>query len=318
MVAYDLSVLADIDVRQLRALLAVADSGTFGRAAERLGFTQSAVSQQIAGLERAVGERLFDRPGGPRPVVLTPAGQIVVARARSIIDELRRTDDELAALRAGDVGRLVIGSFQSVSVSVLPEVIGRLRQERPGVVVRCIEYDDNDEMLALLLADEVDLAYFVDDVEHDDVEMTRLMVDPFVVIAPAVDAAPDPDTPISVDELHGSPMVCEQPCACQRRIDAALGAAGVEPDYVFRSNDNSALQAMVRHGMGRAIMPFLAVDLHDPDVVVHRLDPVVAPRTILLGRRRSRTLAPVADRFVELTRSVCDALPRFDELVGAG
>ena len=66
--------LHDVDVRQLRALQAIAQEGSFGRAAERLGFTQSAISQQLAGLERAVGDRVFDRPGGPKRVELTPTG----------------------------------------------------------------------------------------------------------------------------------------------------------------------------------------------------------------------------------------------------
>jgi DNA-binding transcriptional LysR family regulator len=308
--------LADVDLRQLRALIAVADSGTFGRAAERLGFTQSAVSQQIASLERAVGERLFDRPGGPRPVTLTPAGAVVMVRARAMVDELRMLDDELAALRAGDVGRLVVGTFQSISVSVLPEVIGRLRQERPGLVVRCIEGDDNAEMAERLLADEIDLAFFVGPIEHPDIAEVEVLVDPFVLLSSVGAASPGVGA-VDVRDLHGAPMICEQPCACQRRIESALNSMGVEPDYVFRSSDNSAIQAMVRHDMGRAIMPFLAVDLHDPDVVVQPLHPPIAPRAVMIGRRRTRTLIPAAERFIEVATSVCASLPRFEELANA-
>ena len=124
--------LHDVDVRQLRALQAIAQEGSFGRAAERLGFTQSAISQQIAGLERAVGDRVFDRPGGPKRVELTPTGVLLLDYATSVFEQLRITEDGLRSLRAGEVGRLVVGSFQSVSVNVLPAVVGRLRGERRG------------------------------------------------------------------------------------------------------------------------------------------------------------------------------------------
>src|SRR5262245_38898936 len=140
-----LRMLQDIELRQLRALQAVAAEGSFGRAAERLGFTQSAISQQIAALERAVGDKVFDRPGGPRRVELTPTGAVLLRYAGTVIGGLRTAEDELRSLRAGEVGRLVVGSFQSVSVKILPLVIGRFRAERPGLTVRCEETDDNDE-----------------------------------------------------------------------------------------------------------------------------------------------------------------------------
>src|SRR3954447_7272095 len=120
MVANGLPVL---DLRMLVALRAVAEHRSFGRAADRLGFTQSAISQQIAALERVVGEPVFDRPGGPRPVELTPAGQVLLDHAEAVFRQLHQAEEEVTRLRAGDGGRLVVGTFQSVSVKVLPEVI---------------------------------------------------------------------------------------------------------------------------------------------------------------------------------------------------
>ncbi len=299
--------LHDVDMRQLRALQAVAAEGSFGRAAERLGFTQSAISQQIAALERAIGEKVFDRPGGPRRVELTPTGAVLLQHAQAVLDRLRAAEDELRSLRAGELGRLVIGSFQSVSVNVLPAVVGRLRTERPGLVVRAVERDGNDELLELLLADEVDLAFLVNEVDAP-VEAVELMTDPFVLLSPAHDAS----DVVPLVALHQMPLIGQSPCSCQDLIDAGLRQHGIEPDYVFRTNDNAAVQAMVRAGMGRAVMPYLAIDPHDPGVCVASLEPMVPPRTITLARRRGRTLPPAADRFVELAAEVCAALPRFD------
>ncbi|MCB0999767.1 MAG: LysR family transcriptional regulator [Ilumatobacteraceae bacterium] len=305
--------LQDVEIRQLRALQAVATEGSFGRAAERLGFTQSAISQQIAGLERAVGDRVFDRPGGPRRVELTPIGAVVLAYAEAVVERMRAAEDGLRSLRAGEVGRLMVGSFQSVSVQVLPRVVGSLRSERPGLSVRCIESEENEELVAKLLTDELDVSFLVGHWDHEGVETIELAVDPFVLLSPASER--HPVVPLAM--LSGAPLIGQSPCFCQTLIDDRLREEGVEPDYVFRTNDNAAVQAMVRTGMGRAILPFLAVDTNDPGVTVSALDPDVPPRVITIGRRRGRTLVPAAERFVELARSVCADLPRFEPWVAA-
>lgn len=305
--------LQDVEIRQLRALQAVAAEGSFGRAAERLGFTQSAISQQIAGLEKAIGDKVFDRPGGPRRAELTPTGAVLLAYADSVIDRMRVTEDELRSLRAGEVGRIVVGSYQSVSVNVLPTVIGALRSERPGLSVRCIESDENDELIAKLLADELDLSFFVGTPEHEGIEAIELAVDPFVLVSPASEQHPV----VALESLNGTPLIGQSPCFCQVTIDECLRERGVEPDYVFRSNDNAAVQAMVRAGMGRAILPFLAVDTKDAGVSVSALEPAVPPRVITIGRRRGRTLIPAAERFVELAERACAALPRFEPSLAA-
>ena len=128
-VATRATTLEGLDVRHLRALLAVVEHGTFASAAEALGFTQSAVSQQIASLERLVGERLFDRPGGPKPVTLTAAGRMVLRHAERIIEQVAVFERDLNGHKSGTVGRIEVGVFQSVAVKVLPAVVGRLRRE---------------------------------------------------------------------------------------------------------------------------------------------------------------------------------------------
>jgi DNA-binding transcriptional LysR family regulator len=310
--AYSHPVLQDIEIRQLRALQAVATEGSFGRAAERLGFTQSAISQQIAALERAVGDKVFDRPGGPRRVELTPIGQLLLVHATAVLDRLREAEDGLRSLRAGQVGRLVVGSFQSISVSVLPDVVGRLRAERPGLSVRCEESDENDVLIERLMSDDIDLSFLIGMPDHPGIDAIALLIDPFVLLSAANGAGSsvDPST------LRGAAMIGQSPCACQLSIDRSLLDYGVEPDYVFRTNDNAAVQAMVRAGMGQAILPYLAIDANDPGVVVSTLDPPIPPRVIALGRRRGRTLPPAADRFVELATDVCRALQR-DERASA-
>jgi DNA-binding transcriptional LysR family regulator len=300
--------LQDVEIRQLRALHAVATEGSFGRAADRLGFSQSAVSQQIAALERAVGDRLFDRPGGPRKVELTPIGSMLLGHAEALFGVLRQAEDGLRSLRAGEVGRLVVGSFQSVSVSILPGVAGALRAERPGLSVRCLESDDNDELIARLMSDELDVSFLIGRVENDALDIVEVVTDPFVLISPVGESR----SVVPTAELDGAPVIGNSMCSCQQLIDAELHRMGVDPDVVFRSNDNAAVQAMVRAGMGRAIMPFLAIDARDPGISVASMSPALPARQILLARRKGRTLLPAADRFFELALDVAASLPRFD------
>ena len=293
--------LRDVDNRHLSALVAVVDEGSFARAAQALGFTQSAVSQQIAALEKAVGLPVLDRPKGPRPAELTPAGRLVLAHARDVLDRVASMDDQLDRLRRGITGRLVVGTFQSVSAELLPAIVGRMRSELPEVEIRLSETDDQSVLLRGVLEDELDLAFTVDLADDDRFEATFLGYDPFVIISPAGDLA-GPVVPATV--LNEGPVVGQpEGSVCQRLIIGQLHDAGVRPDYVFRSQDNGAVQGMVRSGLGRAIMPYLAIDPDDPGIDVLSVDPPMA-RSMQLTRRAGRSLPPAADRFLEITCEV--------------
>lgn len=296
----------DLEIRHLQALDAVAATGTFGRAAERLGYTQSAISQQIAALERAIGEPLFDRPGGPRPVQLTPIGAMLVGQARAVLERVDMAAASIDRFRAGLAGRIDVGTFQSVTTGLLPSVLDRLRRGRPELEARLYQSDDEDELAQRVVEGHLDVTFLLN-LRLPELEVAELFVDPFVVIAPA-SAAADLDGRVPVDRLHGEPMVGEGDSCCQRLIDEDLRAAGVAPDYVFRTNDNGAITAMVRAGMGMAVVPQLLAEQDHDGLVVRALDPPITPRTVTLAWRRGRTLSPCAREFVELAREMTSDL----------
>lgn len=311
-----MSGLHDVDTRHLAALVAVVDEGSFAKAAQALGFTQSAVSQQIAALEKAAGLPVFDRPKGPRAAALTPAGELLLGYARDVLARVTDMDDQLDRLRRGVTGRLVIGTFQSVSAELLPVLVGRMRAEVPDVDIRLFETDDQAELIRGLLADELDLSFTVDTDDDPRLESILLGYDPYVIIAPAGDLD-GPLVPIAV--LDEGPVIGQpEGNVCQRLIAMRLDAAGVRPDYVFRSQDNGAVQGMVRSGMGRAMMPYLAIDPGDPGIDVLSIDPPMA-RTIQLTRRAGRSLPPAADTFAAIAREVAaDELQPEASLAAAG
>jgi DNA-binding transcriptional LysR family regulator len=294
----------DLELRHLVALDAVAAAGTFGKAALRLGYTQSAVSQQIAALERLVGGAVFDRPGGPRPVELTPLGKLLLGHARDIIGRVEATGEAVERFAAGDVGRLDIGTFQSVSNVLLPAMVRQLRSDHPGVDIRLLEDDDKDAGAQAVLAGELDLAFTVGP-RGGDLDSMLLLEDPFVLVAPRGEL---PDRPFPTAQLDQVPLVGYPPGTCQMDIERGLQLVGATPTFVFRTLDNGAQMAMVRAGMGWAVMPLLAVDTRDSEVDVRFLSPDLPPRQICLVWRRDRTLSPVAARMVELAREVATHL----------
>src|SRR5499427_4387110 len=148
-----------VELRHFAALEAVARTGSFGRAARELGYTQSAVSQQIAQLERIVGQRLFHRPGGPRRVEPTEAGLLLLRHADAIVAQLDAAQADMAALAEGAAGPLRVGIFQSVGARILPGLLRRFNAEWPRVEVRVREETDATELLRLLERGELDLTF---------------------------------------------------------------------------------------------------------------------------------------------------------------
>src|SRR5207253_5187565 len=126
-----------------------------GRAARRLGYTQSAVSQQIAQLEKVVGAKLVERPGGPRAVSLTDAGRLLRRHADAIVARLAAAQADMAALLAGEAGPLRVGILQSVGARLLPQLIPRFKRDFPRVSVQVREGSTPDELLPLVESGEL-------------------------------------------------------------------------------------------------------------------------------------------------------------------
>ena len=148
-----------VELRHLAALQAVAREGSFGGAALALGYSQSAVSQQIAALERIVGERLVERPGGPRPVSLTDAGKLLLGHAEGIVARLEAAQADLAAYSEGSAGTLRVGTYQSVGARVLPRVLLEFAGAWPLVSIQLTESTDDAELLSLVERGELDVTF---------------------------------------------------------------------------------------------------------------------------------------------------------------
>jgi len=299
-----MSAFAGLELRHLIALRAVSEEGSFLGAADALGLSQAAISQQIAGLERVIGQPVFDRPGGPRPARLTAAGRILLRHADGVMAQLVRAEQDLDDLASS--GQVTIGTFQSVSVQLLPEIVSALRAKAPGVRINAYEADENEELIERLLEGEADVAFLAGPVQDTRLDLVNLGSDPFVVLVAASDplARQARARSFPARALAGVPLIGQHGREQQRHIDRGLRSAGLTPRYVFVTRDNGAVQAMVRAGLGAAILPHLAVDSADAEVIVRPLDPPIPARTLLIAVPRGSTPSPAAAQLIALAQRI--------------
>ncbi len=286
-----------VELRHFAALQALASEGSFGRAAERLGYTQSAVSQQIATLERIVGEELVERPGGPRPISLTEAGELLLRHADSIVARLQAAQADLQALQAGDVGTLRVGTFQSAGARLLPTVMRRFTAAWPGIDVVIAELDD-EEVEQAIERGELDVGFVALPISDAPLETSELVQDPYVLVVAAGSPFATSPEPPTLAEIGAERLIGFKAHRSSDSIEGVLRAAGVEPRYAFRTNDNGTVQGLVAAGIGNAIQPRLTVDTADPRIAVRDLDDI-PPRVIATAPHRDRYYSPAARAFVE-------------------
>jgi DNA-binding transcriptional LysR family regulator len=294
-----------LELRHLLALLAVAETGTFSAAAEQLGYTQSAVSQQIATLERIVGASLFERLGGRRPVRLTAAGEMLLTHARAVLARVSSAAADLRALTSGQQGELRIGTLPSIGTKVLPRLLRTFRADWPGIEIVLRESADSAELIRVVETADVDVT-FVEIGQHDTgpLEVRPLLEDPMVFLAPAT--APEAgQRTVAIADIAHLPMIGTRNPGCRQIIDDAFRTAPVSPTYVFRSDDTPTIQGLIGAGLAYAVLPLLTVDENDPNVTVIPIRPKPPPRRLGITWHSERRPPPPLLPFVEAAAEIC-------------
>jgi DNA-binding transcriptional LysR family regulator len=307
-----------LDVRRMRVLREVAERGSIAAAAQALAFTPSAVSQQIATLEREAGVALVER--GPRSVSLTPAGWRLVEHAEAILDRLARAETDLREF-AGEPPVLRVGAITTAAVGIVPDALVRFGAVRPDVDVTVAEADSLVS-LARLPTREIDLAIVF---EYDFVPLpvdTRvvyeiLLEEPLRVVLPASHPLARRRA-VRLADLAEETWIRGTPrSSCHPFTERACRAAGFEPRIRFEFDDYAAMQNLVASGAGVALAP---------DLGLTRLSPGVAARPIAFGPKR-RVLAAyrdgegglfgIPDMLAALRETVAAREPLFPAAAGA-
>ena len=293
-----------LGLRELQAVLAVAEFGSFRRAAAALGYTQSALSHQVSALEAALEQPLFHRPGGRAPVRLTPAGEAVCRRARRALSEIEAVAADAEQAARGEIVRVRVGVTQTTAAEIMPAALRAFRDDYPGVEVVLIAADDADTSRAALHRGDLDLAFSYDPAADENVEAIAVMEDPWVILTRR-------DSPI-VSLGHPGFEVLDQRelvawtrrWPAQAELEDAWARRGIAPKIVYRTDDNLALQRLVAAGLGHACIGRVAASRAvDPTLTWLEPHEPSASRTIALCYPRHRPVSATARSLISAIRA---------------
>jgi DNA-binding transcriptional LysR family regulator len=281
-----------VELRELRALVAVADEGSFRGGAVALGYTQSAVSHQIAELERVVETPLFTRPGGRGRIALTPAGEAAYRHARRALAEVDALDASVTATLRGERLTVRVGVFQTAAAELLPTALRLLRDEWPGIEVVLAQTDDDPRTVDWLAQGRLDLALTLNQQPDERIEVIPLFEDPWVILTRRDSEIATAERP-SFDLLDGADVVAwTNMWGIQAELETAWRRLGIRPRIIYRTDDNLALQRLVAAGLGDACIGRLAAE-RAVESSLTWLQPreTLTPRLISLCHPRRRELA---------------------------
>lgn len=280
---------AMLDVRRLQVLLAIVEEGSVTAAAAALGYTPSAVSQQLLRLEREAGQPLLDRHArGMRP---TDAGLVLATHARKVVRQLAAAEADLQDIAGVRRGSVTLGTFPTVGSSFLPLAVRRYRELYPDIALT-ISSGREDHLVRMLEEGAVAMSflwdYEWDRVTNDELVLTELFTDPTVLLVGAshrlarrrtVDIGALADEPWII-RAGGHPVV--------EVLERSAVAAGFSPTIAFQANDYQEAQAMVSVGLGIALAPRTATVNQHPDVRVISLGSSAPSRRVLVAHRGGR------------------------------
>ncbi len=284
---------------RLKIFRAVAGHGSFTRAADALGYAQPSVSHQIAQLERELGAQLFERR--PRRVTLTPAGEVFLGHAESILIQLADAQREVGDMVQTGTWRLRVAAFPTAAATLMPAAAGVFRAQLPDVELSLTEADPPDALPALLAGGQ-DLALVYDypalgAVPPPAAELEPLFGDHMAAAVPESHPLAGCDR-VQLAELSDERWIAPHPCMCRDAVVFACRSAGFAPEIVSETNDYMAMQGLVAAGLGVALIPRLAAAIaRRPGV---RLLPLAGPaieRVTFVATRLGGYRSPTVEAF---------------------
>lgn len=288
----------DLNLRDIRAFIAVAQTGSFTRAATRLHLSQPALTVQIRRLEETVGVRLFDR--NSRNVALTPSGRELLPVLQKSLHDMEHVLIDARALGDGSSGTVRMACLPTFAASLLPDLIQDLKKEVPraSFYIR----DVVASMVNTLVRNEdVDIGLTGGELPDATFEVLYAGVDRLVVICPKEHPLARRRR-IALEHLVSVPLVLTAPGTSVRAVvDAALAHASRKPDIACEPTYMMTAVAMVRSGLGVTILPGTAREVRaEPGLVARPIYDPAFVRPIALIKKRGRTLPPVTEKFVKV------------------
>src|SRR3954453_1520748 len=295
-----------LDVKRMRVLREVAVHGSFSAAAEALSFTQSAVSQQIAALERETGTTLVERSA--RGVRLTDAGRALVRHTDAILARLSEAESELEAIAGLRGGRVRMAAFESAAATLMPPAIAEFRSRHPAVELSMVLSEPEDS-LPQLRSGELELAVVFDggigeSVSHEGLELVELLEDPLYLVMSA-DHPLARKRNIRLSDLAQEPWIGgPADCECTALIRRSCAVAGYDPRITFEIDDYGAVQGLVAAGVGVSLIAEMGLSPVRDDIVVRSLGRETPVRRVYAAVHDGGYRSPATAAMLDVLREV--------------
>jgi DNA-binding transcriptional LysR family regulator len=295
-----------IEVRHLVALAAIAHEGSFRRAADELGYVQSAISGQIAHLEQAVGVRLLERASGTPVVELTPAGDVLLRHTHEILARFDTAYADVSSLGRRTAGSVRVAGLEHFAPGRLARILSLFRQRHPFARV-ILEEPPPDVAHALLEAGSLDVLICEDPPPLDSIETLSLEQDEFVLLIPSDSALAGRRLErISARQLADLDPIVPGVCARSPSLRLRLAELGIDPDGALAADTPSTAQALVAAGLGVAILPSGLVRADDPAVLTRDVSHILPAREVCAAIRAGRTQSVTVQSFIRDLLEVCN------------
>ena len=283
-----------MEFHQLRYVCAVAETGSFSRAAERCQIAQPSLSQQVLKLEEDLGAKLFDRLG--RSVRLTEAGRAFVPHARSILEQMEAARCSVADKKADVRGRVAVGVIPTIAPYLMPRYTAAFAKRYPDAKLRILE--KTTPVLIEGLRDlSIDMAILALPLRHKDLECFPICTEPLFAVLPKEHPRAGAKS-LFLKELRGESFVMLRDGHCLRDLSIATCThARISPNIAFESDQISSLLGMVAAGVGVALVPEMAIDRSAACRYV-RLSDTRATRSIVVAVLRGRSFNRVQQAFL--------------------
>jgi LysR family hydrogen peroxide-inducible transcriptional activator len=274
-----------MELHQLRYVCAVAETGSFSRAAERCQIAQPSLSQQVLKLEEELGAKLFDRLG--RGIRLTESGRAFLPHARAILDQVDVARTSVAAKNSGIRGSVTLGAIPTIAPYMIPHSTAAFTKRLPEARLRIVE--ETTPVLIEGLRDlSIDFALLALPLRCKDLELEPIRTEPLLAALPKTHPLASNDS-LSLAELRGESLVMLRDGHCFRDLSVSLcRSANVNPTIAFESGQFSSILGMVAAGLGLSLVPEMAIDRHAACRYI-RLRESHAVRTIVLASLRGRS-----------------------------
>jgi LysR family hydrogen peroxide-inducible transcriptional activator len=292
-----------MEFQQLKYVCAIADTGSFSRAAERCHVAQPSLSQQVLKLEEDLGAKLFDRLG--RSVRLTEAGRAFLPHARSILHQMEAARCGVEDKRDDIRGSVSVGVIPTIAPYLMPQCIAAFSKRYADAKLRIVE-ETTPLLVESLRSLAIDVAILSLPLKHKDFEVFPLQTEPLFAVLPRGHSRADAKT-LALKDLKGESFVLLRDSHCFRDISvAACTRAKVDPRIAFKSGQFSSLLGMVAAGVGVSLVPEMAVDPSSNCSFV-RISDTQASRTIVAAVLRGRSFNRVQAAFLAHLRDYAAA-----------